>query len=202
MGPASVAEIAAAAASPPANPARRRHDPDRVAPCAQPIPCRGLESTAARGERRAGQAGPRGASQPTGRAGGARHSGGREACPAAAFAEDLHDQDRILDAGDDAHRPAIHRAGLDVDAEHALQALRPSHRRPALGRGPVVCLGRCFASSALAPPGLGHLEPVGRCSGPTRRGKRVRFTRGSGTSAASRARKSSGSKSTCVVPSE
>ena len=31
VGPASVVEVAAATASPPANPARRRRDPDRVA---------------------------------------------------------------------------------------------------------------------------------------------------------------------------
>jgi len=72
--------------------------------------------------------------------------------------EDLLDHHRILDAGDDAHRPAAGRAGLDVDLEHALEALCPSHRSPALGRGTVVCLGRCLASCALAPPGLRHLE--------------------------------------------
>jgi len=37
--------------------------------------------------------------------------------------------------------------------DHALEALRPSHRRPALGRGAVLCLGRCLASCTLAPPG-------------------------------------------------
>ena len=67
----------------------------------------------------------------------------------------------ILDAGDDAHRPAAHRAGLDVDVEHPLQPLRPSHRSPALGRGSVVCVGCCLGSSALAPPGLSHLRPMG-----------------------------------------
>ena len=56
--------------------------------------------------------------------------------------EDLLDHHRVLDAGDDAHRPAAHRAGLDVDAEHALEALRPSHPRPALGRGALVCLDK------------------------------------------------------------
>jgi hypothetical protein len=49
---------------------------------------------------------------------------------------------------------------LDVDVEHALEALRPSHRRPPLGRGAVVCLGRCLACCTLAPPGLGHLRAV------------------------------------------
>jgi hypothetical protein len=33
------------------------------------------------------------------------------------------DHHRIFDARDDAHRAAAARAGLDVDAEHALQAL-------------------------------------------------------------------------------
>jgi hypothetical protein len=70
----------------------------------------------------------------------------------------------------EAHRSATGRAGLDVDVEHPLQPLRPSHRSPALRRGSVVCLGRCLGSCALAPPGLGHLEPGGRCSGRTHRG--------------------------------
>jgi hypothetical protein len=39
--------------------------------------------------------------------------------------ENLPDHHRIFDAGDDAHRPAAGCAGLDVDPEHALQALRP-----------------------------------------------------------------------------
>jgi hypothetical protein len=39
--------------------------------------------------------------------------------------EDLGDHERVLDTGEDAHRPAAHRAGLDVDAERALAALRP-----------------------------------------------------------------------------
>jgi len=79
--------------------------------------------------------------------------------------EDLLDHRRVLDAGDDAHRPAAHRAGFDVNAEHALEALCPSHRRPALGRGALVGLGRCLGSSALAPPGLRHLRPVGAVRG-------------------------------------
>jgi hypothetical protein len=47
-----------AAAAP--NPARRRCDPDRIARCAQPLLCRGPESTAARGtgEKRVEPAGP------------------------------------------------------------------------------------------------------------------------------------------------
>jgi hypothetical protein len=38
------------------------------------------------------------------------------------------DHHRIFDARDDAHRAAAARAGLDVDTEHALQALCPAHR--------------------------------------------------------------------------
>jgi len=49
-GPALVREITAAAASAAEDAARRRRDPDGVAACAQPIPCRGLESTAQEGK--------------------------------------------------------------------------------------------------------------------------------------------------------
>jgi hypothetical protein len=38
--------------------------------------------------------------------------------------EDLLDDGGILDASDDSHRPAAGRAGLDVDPEHPLEALR------------------------------------------------------------------------------
>jgi hypothetical protein len=40
-----------------------------------------------------------------------------------AVSEDLLDHHRILDAGDDAHRPAAHRAGLDVDVGSVHAAL-------------------------------------------------------------------------------
>jgi hypothetical protein len=43
--------------------------------------------------------------------------------------------------------------------------LRPAHRRPALGRRSVVCLGRCLGACALAAPGLGHPRPVGAVRG-------------------------------------
>ena len=49
--------------------------------------------------------------------------------------EDLLDHHRIVDAGDDPHRPAAFTAGLDVDIEHPLETLRPAHRCPSLGRG-------------------------------------------------------------------
>jgi hypothetical protein len=43
--------------------------------------------------------------------------------------------------------------------------LRPSRRRPALGRGAVL-----RASCAAAPPALRHLRPVGAIRGARRRG--------------------------------
>jgi hypothetical protein len=48
--------------------------------------------------------------------------------------EDLLDHHSVFDARCEAHRPAAHSAGLDVDAEHTLQALCPPHRRSARGR--------------------------------------------------------------------
>ena len=49
--------------------------------------------------------------------------------------EDLLDHHRIVDAGDDPHRPAAFPAGLDVDIEHPLETLHPVHRCPSLGGG-------------------------------------------------------------------
>ena len=43
--------------------------------------------------------------------------------------EDLADDHRVFDAGDDPHRPAADPTGLDVDAKYALQALCPSLER-------------------------------------------------------------------------
>jgi hypothetical protein len=40
--------------------------------------------------------------------------------------QNLLDHRRGFDAGDDLHRPAAYTAGLDVNAEYALQALCPS----------------------------------------------------------------------------
>jgi hypothetical protein len=56
----------------------------------------------------------------------------------ARFAGEVHkdrlDHHRVFDARDDAHRAAARCPGLDVDAEHALQALCPAHCRVALAR--------------------------------------------------------------------
>jgi len=37
------------------------------------------------------------------------------------------DDRRVLDAGNDLHRPAAALASLDIDAKHALESLRPGH---------------------------------------------------------------------------
>jgi len=65
--------------------------------------------------------------------------------------EDRLDHRRIFDARDDAHRAAAARAGLDVDAEHALQTLRPAHRGAALARRAHI--GPRSGCPALAPTG-------------------------------------------------
>jgi hypothetical protein len=49
------------------------------------------------------------------------------------------DHRRLLDAGDDAQPAAALPAGLDVDGEHPLEALRPGH--------PLLPIdGRCLAT--------------------------------------------------------
>ena len=48
--------------------------------------------------------------------------------------EDVADQRRVLDAGNDSELPTAVRAGLDIDGKHALQSPHPAHR----GGGLVV----------------------------------------------------------------
>ncbi len=67
--------------------------------------------------------------------------------------EDRLDHHRIFDARNDAHRAAAGRAGLNVDAEHALEALGPAHCAAPLGRCSCIGLGR--TRPAFAPPGPG-----------------------------------------------
>ena len=74
--------------------------------------------------------------------------------------EDFPEHLGILDARDDAHRPATGRAGLDVDPEHPLGALRPGHRGTAFGRCPLLRIrSRCMSASP-APLGRCHLRAV------------------------------------------
>ena len=103
----------------------------RFAPAGQAGPCRlhrdGRESDPVMGLGRA---------QPN--AGGARSGGNRllacRCCFLVQIGEDLVDQRPIFDAGDDPKRAAAAPgAGLDVDLEHPLEALRLRHRGPGLG---------------------------------------------------------------------
>jgi hypothetical protein len=57
----------------------------------------------------------------------------------------------VLDTRDGPHRPTSGRAGLDVDGEHALQALRPAHRGATFGRCRLVCVLTGVMPTAPAP---------------------------------------------------
>ena len=67
----------------------------------------------------------------------------------------LIDHHRIVDAGDDTHRPAAFPAGLDVDIEHSLETFRPPHLCPSLGGGLLLAIVGGFG---FVPP-----PPSGRC---------------------------------------
>jgi len=81
--------------------------------------------------------------------------------------------------------------------------LRRCAQRIAARRSAAVRSSVSAAARALAPLPRWALVSCARCAllGANTPWKRVRLTRGLGTSAASLAMKSSGSKSTCVVPS-
>ena len=70
--------------------------------------------------------------------------------------EDLLDDHRVFDARDDSHRTAAGRAGLDVDPEHPLEALRLSHRGAVFGQGRFIHVVCCRTLTALTPPGRCH----------------------------------------------
>src|SRR5690606_42005720 len=99
-----------------------------------------------------------------------------------------------LDAGDDAKLSCAVPAGFDVEGKDSLEALCPGHRR-------------CLSVAVVRARWPRRADPFGTNWG--RRAEagantpwyRVRWARGFGTSATSRAMKSSGSKITCVVPS-
>lgn len=113
--------------------------------------------------------------------------------------ENLLDENRVFDCRDDSHSPAAVLTNLDVDVEHPLETLRPAHGGAAFGARVVIGLVRCLAARATlgrrdvcAVSAVGGEHPVVA--------DQVR-ARGGGTSAARRARKSSGSNTTWVVPS-
>ncbi len=111
--------------------------------------------------------------------------------------EELLDHYRIFDTGNHLHGATAGAASLNVDDENALELLCSGHRARR-------CAGVGGSSATLA------LFPLPRLAGVTRTRcrlfgantpwKRVKFTRGFGTSAASRAMESSGSKITWMVP--
>src|SRR5258708_7141346 len=65
--------------------------------------------------------------------------------------ENLADQLRVLNTGDDLQRPAAVLAGLDVDVEDALQALRPTHGHVPRGC-PRLFLRRLCATELVPSP--------------------------------------------------
>jgi len=66
--------------------------------------------------------------------------------------EDLLDQHRVFDAGNDLDGAAAFTTGLDVDIEYTLQSLRPGHRCPALSGRLVRCFIGHSGFVALASP--------------------------------------------------
>src|SRR5918992_410851 len=112
------------------------------------------------------------------------------------MAEDFDNHRRIFDRGDDLQSAAAVGAVFDVDVEDPFEQPGPAHARclslrvsvlawdsVAGGAGPGTILLRNFALGASTP------------------WKRIKWSRGRGTSAARRSMNSSGSMTTWVVPS-
>ena len=68
--------------------------------------------------------------------------------------QDAFDHRRIFNARNHLHRPATGLADLELNLEHALQSLRPGHRRVARYRG--LLRGRRLTPTATR---RGHLLP-------------------------------------------
>ena len=113
--------------------------------------------------------------------------------PSLQVGENFFNNHWIFDAGDNFHRAAAFPAGFDVDAEYALQVLSPGHGCPRFGgRLVLLLIGRL---GYMPLPFLAGVTAA-RCLlfAANTSWKRVRLTRGFGTSAASLAMKSSGSQ--------
>ena len=106
--------------------------------------------------------------------------------------EDLLDHQRVFDAGDDLDAAAASLTGLDVDVEYPLQAQRLKLMAARRSAG-VVSSGTSDALALLPLPRLAGVTRA-RCAllGANTPWNRVRLTLGLGTSATSRAMKSSG----------
>lgn len=68
--------------------------------------------------------------------------------------EDVGDELGVLDAGDDLQRSAAALTGIDVDGEHAFEALHPRHR-DMLGCGGLGARGLRWPAAASAGRGDG-----------------------------------------------
>jgi len=65
--------------------------------------------------------------------------------------ENLLDDDRVFDTGDDAGAATAVLAGFDVDVEDPLDPLRPGHGRVLFGEGPFLSVRyRTFAAFAAS----------------------------------------------------
>ena len=74
--------------------------------------------------------------------------------------EYLPDDVRIFDAGDDLHGSAAGLASLDIDVEHALEALRPGHDDMAFDGCPFCKSIGSIGIASLAPAGRRDQCPV------------------------------------------
>ncbi len=74
--------------------------------------------------------------------------------------EYLPDHLGIFDAGDDLHGSAAGLASLDIDVEHALEALRPGHDDMAFGGCPFCKSIGSIGIASLAPAGRRDQCPV------------------------------------------
>src|SRR5690606_7316079 len=76
--------------------------------------------------------------------------------------EDVGDELGVLDAGEDLEWTAAAPTGVDVDGEHAFEALHPGHR-DVLGRGGRVVRGLRWSAAAAA--GGGDVGAQAACGG-------------------------------------
>jgi hypothetical protein len=74
--------------------------------------------------------------------------------------QDLLNDHRILDTGNDPDRTSTDSARLNIDTENLLQSLRPAHRRMTLNRCLLLLAIRCFGLVAFPPFCRCHQRPV------------------------------------------
>jgi hypothetical protein len=74
--------------------------------------------------------------------------------------ENLFNDRRVFNAGDDPHCPATGRAGLDIDAEDPFQALSTGHRGAPFARCRLLPIPRRGMLASPAPLGRRHPRAV------------------------------------------